>query len=59
MTFICELGFTILPLHCFAVSETSLKLVEYGEEDDEDSSAPGTPKANGTQYANGKPFWAP
>lgn len=42
------------------VSETSLKLVEYGEEDDDDSSNPGTPpKANGTQYTNGKPFWAP
>lgn len=41
------------------VSETTIKLVEYGEEDDDDSSAPGTPNVNGTQYANGKPFWAP
>lgn len=41
------------------VSETSLKLVEYGEEDDDDSSTHVTPKANGTQYTNGKPFWAP
>ncbi|GLJ47063.1 hypothetical protein SUGI_0993630 [Cryptomeria japonica] len=39
--------------------ETSLKLVEYGEEDEDDTSTPGTTQENLTPYANGKPFWAP
>lgn len=37
---------------------TALKLVEYGEEDEEDLSSPGSSQENGKPYANGKPFWA-
>lgn len=45
-----------LKLYCFA-SDTLVKLMEYGDEDD-DPDETSTESLNSSTYASRKPFWA-